>query len=80
MSVDVVGSSQAAVITDPRIHYAMRPGAATYAVQARPRSRIVTRHVGTQVVVRDFASGVEGSGDTYLDALWAFDRARRSAP
>ncbi len=78
MSVDIAGSHQTGMVSDPRITYAPREASgATYRVQSQQRQRVIVRHVGGRVVLRDLTSGVEASGPTYLDALWTFQKARR---
>ena len=77
MTIDIAGSGQAGTVNDPRITYAPRKASgASYRVPGQ-RQRVLVGHADGLVVVRDWAGGVEGSGPTYLDALWAFDRARR---
>ena len=77
MTVDVAGSGDRPVVTDHRIHYAPRSDAAiAYRAQLPLRGHVVTRHVGSEIAVRDLVSWVEGSGPTYLDALRAFQQKR----
>lgn len=78
MNLDIAGSSDQSVPTDPRIRYVSVRGTGSYSVPAHAvRQRIITRRRGDQIIVRDLVSGAQGSGATYLDALQAFDRARR---
>lgn len=76
MTVEVAGSAETTAATNPRIAYADAAWATSYVVE-RERSRITVRREAGQVVIRDLVSGVHASGETYLDALWAFDRLRR---
>ena len=81
MSVDIAGSYEDFVAANPRNRYAPREHATvTYEVQPLSRSRIVVERTGSEVVVRDLATGFEASGATYLDALLAFKgkRSRRT--
>ncbi len=78
MSVDIAGPYQVGEGVNPRIRYAPHSGPTpTYSVRGRQRERITVRREGGLVVIRDIKSGVAAEGSTYLDALQAFQKARR---
>jgi hypothetical protein len=75
VSIDIAGSGEAVESSDPSIRYKPRvTGRVAYTVSGEGRPHIATRRVGDQIVVRDLVSGAEGTGPTYLDALWAYRR------
>ena len=75
MTIDIAATPGTYTANGP--HYVSARQRITY--RAKLSSRTVSVHRrSANIVVRDMQSGTEGTGPTYLDAIWALDRARRS--
>ena len=76
MTVEVAGS--AAIGLQDRMQYGAISGLQeTYRVPGSTRPPVTVVRSAGAVTVREVETGAEGSGATYLDALIAFERARR---